>query len=83
MCIRDSLYGNFGMNSIFFLPVPVFVMLVLATVLSVVLNQTRYGRYLCAVGSNARVAAYSAVNEGDYPAEIRDIVRQYFSSLEP
>jgi ribose transport system permease protein len=50
------------MNSIFFLPVPVFVMLVLATVLSVVLNQTRYGRYLCAVGSNARVAAYSAIN---------------------
>jgi len=58
----SNLYGNFGMNSIFFLPVPVFVMLVLAAVLSVVLNQTRYGRYLCAVGSNARVAAYSAVN---------------------
>ena len=58
----SNLYGNFGMNSIFFLPVPVFVMLVLATVLSVVLNQTRYGRYLCAVGSNARVAAYSAIN---------------------
>ena len=58
----SNLYGNFGMNSIFFLPVPVFVMLVLAAILSVVLNQTRYGRYLCAVGSNARVAAYSAVN---------------------
>ena len=58
----SNLYGNFGMNSIFFLPVPVFVMLVLAALLSVVLNQTRYGRYLCAVGSSARVAAYSAVN---------------------
>jgi len=58
----SNLFGNFGMNSILFLPVPVFVMLVLAAVLSVVLNQTRYGRYLCAVGSNARVATYSAVN---------------------
>jgi len=35
---------------------------VLAAVLSVVLNQTRYGRYLCAVGSNTRVAIYAAVN---------------------
>lgn len=58
----SNMYGNFGMNSILFVPVPVFVMLVLAAVLSVVLNQTRYGRYLCAVGSNVRVAAYSAVN---------------------
>jgi ribose transport system permease protein len=58
----SNLFGNFGMNSVLFLPVPVFVMLVLAAVLSVMLNQTRYGRYLCAVGSNARVAAYSAVN---------------------
>jgi ribose transport system permease protein len=59
----DSLlYGGFGMNSILFLPVPVFVMLVLAAILSVVLGRTRYGRYLCAVGSNVRVAMYSAIN---------------------
>ncbi len=59
---NSNLFGNFGMNSILFIPVPVFVMLVLAAILSVVLNQTRYGRYLCAVGSNARVATYSAIN---------------------
>ena len=35
------------------------------------------------VYADYRDSAYSAVNEGDYPAEIRDIVRQYFSSLEP
>jgi len=55
-------YGNFGMESILFIPVPVVTMLFLTIVLGMVLNNTRYGRYLCAVGSNARVAAFSAIN---------------------
>jgi ribose transport system permease protein len=55
-------YGTFGMESILYVPVPVFVMIVLTFVLSVVLNNTRYGRYLCAVGSNVRVAVFSAIN---------------------
>ena len=55
-------YGNFGMESMLFIPVPVVTMLFLTVVLSIVLNNTRYGRYLCAVGSNARVAAFSAIN---------------------
>lgn len=59
---NSNLFGNFGMNSVLFVPVPVFVMLLLAALLAVVLNQTRYGRYLCAVGSNVRVAVFSAIN---------------------
>jgi ribose transport system permease protein len=55
-------YGTFGMESILFVPVPVFGMLVLTVVLTLVLNSTRYGRYLCAVGSNVRVAVFSAIN---------------------
>jgi ribose transport system permease protein len=55
-------YGTFGMNSILFLPVPVFIMLLLTAVLSIILNSTRYGRYLCAVGSSTRVAIFSAIN---------------------
>ena len=55
-------YGTFGMNSILFLPVPVFIMLILTAVLSIILNSTRYGRYLCAVGSSTRVAIFSAIN---------------------
>jgi len=55
-------YGNFGMNSICFIPVPVLIMLIIAAILSIILNSTRYGRHLCAVGSNARVALFSAVN---------------------
>ena len=55
-------YGEFGMNSIWFLPVPVLIMLIIAAILNIILNSTRYGRHLCAVGSNARVALFSAIN---------------------
>ncbi|HUX50161.1 MAG TPA: ABC transporter permease [Spirochaetia bacterium] len=59
---QSSLYGSFGLTNILFLPVPVWAMLFLALVLDIVLNRTRYGRYLCAVGSNTRVAVFSAIN---------------------
>lgn len=57
-----ELLGRFGMASIWLIPVPVIVLIVLAAILSVVLNSTRYGRYVFAVGSNSRVALYSAIN---------------------
>ena len=62
--IRSSsfLFGEFGMNYILFLPVPVFVMFFLAALLSLVLNSTRYGRYLCAVGIDRRAAKFAAIN---------------------
>ncbi len=41
---------------------PVVVFAVLAAVAGVVLNKTRYGRYIVALGGNERAAAYSAVN---------------------
>ena len=66
-------FGDFGMAKLFSiklgesslsLPLPVAALLVLAFLLSFALNNTRYGRYLCAVGSNSRVAQYSAVRVG-------------------
>jgi ribose transport system permease protein len=60
----SRIYGEFGMNSIWFLPVPVLIMLIIAAILNIILNSTRYGRHLCAVGSNARVALFSAINGG-------------------
>lgn len=62
--IRSSniLYGEFGMGSFMRIPVPVWVMLILAATLDLVLNNTRYGRYICAVGSNQNVARFSAIN---------------------
>ena len=67
---RSNLINKIGMSSLFSfdigdsriaLPLPVFILLLLAVILSFVLNSTRYGRYLCAVGSNAKVAEYSAI----------------------
>ncbi|MBE3101576.1 MAG: ABC transporter permease [Firmicutes bacterium] len=62
--IRSSniIYGEFGMGSFMRIPVPVWVMLILAAILNLVLNNTRYGRYICAVGSNQEVARFSAIN---------------------
>ncbi|HVP17480.1 MAG TPA: ABC transporter permease [Spirochaetia bacterium] len=57
----SNYYGTFGMESILFVPVPVFAMVILTVLLSLVLNNTAYGRYLCAVGSNLRVAVFSAI----------------------
>ncbi len=59
---QNSLYGDLGMSSVFMVPVPVWVFLVAAAILSVVLNRTRYGRYTRAVGSNAKVSQFSAIN---------------------
>ena len=70
---QSQMYSRFGMSNIFSLsisgmplalPTPVFTLLLLAAILSFLLNGTRYGRYLCAVGSNARVAEYSAIRVG-------------------
>jgi ribose transport system permease protein len=48
-------------SSTFSLSTPVLLLLILAAILSFILNNTRFGRYLCAVGSNSRVAQYSAI----------------------
>ncbi|MGH7178858.1 MAG: ABC transporter permease, partial [Tepidisphaeraceae bacterium] len=44
------------------LPYPVIAFFVIAAVASVVLNRTRYGRYVVAIGCNERSAIYSAIN---------------------
>ena len=59
---HNELYGSFGMGSFLMIPVPVFFLLGLGFVLNLVLNNTRYGRYLSAVGSNQKVALFSAIN---------------------
>lgn len=58
----NELYGSFGMGSFLMIPVPVFFLLGLGFVLNIILNNTRYGRYLSAVGSNQKVALFSAIN---------------------
>ncbi len=44
------------------LPIPVWCFILLAVVLHNLLNNTKFGRYVCAVGTNEQVALYSAIN---------------------
>ncbi len=43
------------------IPYPVIIFILMAAVLSVILNNTSFGRYVCAVGSNQQVARYAAI----------------------
>jgi ribose transport system permease protein len=58
----NALYGDIGSASLLYVPVPVWIMLVIALVFSMLLTRTRFGRYVRAIGSNQRVARYSAIN---------------------
>lgn len=56
-----ALFPELGMGRLLGVPNPVWAFGALALLFSVVLQNTRYGRYVCAVGSNARVATYAAI----------------------
>ncbi|MCL1836877.1 MAG: ABC transporter permease [Treponema sp.] len=53
---------KFGPASILGVSLPVWIFLILAAVMHLLLNNTRFGRYICAVGANEQVARYSAIN---------------------
>lgn len=57
-----SLFRPVYYGDVLGLPFPVVFLLVTAAVGYVVLNYTRFGRYCFAIGSNERVAEYSAIN---------------------
>lgn len=58
----NILYSDIGSASFWFVPVPVWILLALAAFFALLLVRTRYGRYVRAVGSNDRVALYSAID---------------------
>lgn len=58
---QNSAYPEVGAGVLLGLPVPVWMFFIIAALLHVLLNNTRYGRYVCAVGANEQVARYSAV----------------------
>jgi ribose transport system permease protein len=58
----SSAFGELGSSAPLGVPLPALVMLALAAALSLAFTRTRYGRYVRAVGSNARVARYSAID---------------------
>ncbi|MDR1175787.1 MAG: ABC transporter permease [Treponema sp.] len=58
----STIYPKFGPALILGIPVPAWVFIILAVIFHLLLNNTRFGRYVCAVGSNEQVARYSAID---------------------
>jgi len=58
---QSDLFPELGMGSLIGIPIPVWIFGGLAFIFWLILNHTRYGRYVCAVGSNEKVADYSAI----------------------
>ena len=61
---NNALYGRAVSAELAGIPLPTLVLLALTAVLAAVLTRTRFGRHVCAVGSNERVARYSAIRTG-------------------
>ncbi|GHV43394.1 ribose import permease protein RbsC [Spirochaetia bacterium] len=59
---KNTLYPMIGSGVFLGIPVPVWVFLILAVIFHILLNNSRFGRYVCAVGANEQVARYSAIN---------------------
>lgn len=62
MVSNNQHYPDVGTGYFLGLPVPVWVFLLLAVLGHILLKHTAFGRHVCAVGSNPKVAAYSAIN---------------------
>ncbi len=58
---QSDVFEPLGSSSLLGVPTPIWIWMVLALAASVLLNRTRYGRHICAVGSNEKVAQYSAI----------------------
>jgi ribose transport system permease protein len=58
----NAVYPQIGSGVLLGIPVPVWAFLVMAGAMHLLLNNTRLGRYICAVGANEQVARYSAIN---------------------
>jgi ribose transport system permease protein len=57
----SDIYPVIGSGYFLRLPIPVWIFLGLGIIFHILLNNTRYGRYVCAVGANEKVAVYSAI----------------------
>jgi ribose transport system permease protein len=53
---------KFGPAYVLGISLPVWIFVFLAAAMHFLLNNTRFGRYVCAVGANEQVARYSAIN---------------------
>ncbi|MEO8411158.1 MAG: ABC transporter permease [Propionivibrio sp.] len=56
-----DIYSPVYYGSLLGIPIPIWVFLLVAVIGAIVLNRTKYGRYVQAIGSNEQVARYAAV----------------------
>ena len=59
---ENTEFIKFGPAHILGISLPVWVFIILAFLIHLLLNNTSFGRYVCAVGANEQVARYSAIN---------------------
>ncbi len=59
--IRNPECFGFASGGFLGLPLPTWIFFLLTILLTILLRGTRFGRHVCAVGSNERVARYSAI----------------------
>lgn len=59
---QQEFFNKIGNGYIGSIPVPVIIVLVIAIIASYVLNRTKFGRYIYAVGGNREAAKYSGVD---------------------
>ncbi len=57
----SELFPSIGSGYFLSIPIPVWIFLGLAALFHILLQHTRFGRYVCAVGANEKVAVYSAI----------------------
>jgi ribose transport system permease protein len=57
-------YSPVFYGSLLGVPIPILVFALVALLGGLILNRTRYGRYVQAIGSNEQVARYAAINVG-------------------
>ena len=57
-------FMDMGVGYVGFIPIPVIFMIVSSIIMAIVLNKTRYGRNVCAIGGNVNAARVSGLNVG-------------------
>ena len=60
--VNNDAFYNFGNGYILGIPIPVIVFAVIGVLLSIVLEQTVFGRHMIAVGGNIEAARYAGIN---------------------
>lgn len=61
---QNPIYRDIGSYELLGIPLPTIVLIVFTVLFAVLLRNTRFGRHVCAVGSNEKVAFYSAIPTG-------------------